>query len=178
MSLYPRRPGTVVEIRRPQPHSVHIATERGVIIHGAMTWFVAYFPGDPQRPADPADPASIRVVATADVANQIVVYRDLADCDPAWVYGTWKHLSEAGTGLLHAPQVVRVWELAAKLAEHRLDADVVPLITREQLESWAGRPLTEDDLDRLDDAIPNSSIPEAIGEIVAGMDSRDGGDVE
>lgn len=92
--------------------------------------------------------------------------------------GTWKHLSEAGTGLLQAPQVVRVWELAAKLAEHRLNADVASLINHEQLESWAGRPLNENDLDRLDDAIPNSSIPEAIGEIVAGVDNRDGMDVE
>lgn len=180
MSLYPRSPGTVVEIRRPQPNAVHFTTERGVILHCAMTWFVAYFPGEPQRFTDPADPASIRVVGTADVnhTDQITGYRDLADCDPTWVFGTWKHLNEAGTGLLQAPHVVRVWELAAKLAEHRLDTDVASLITREQLESWAGRPLSEDDLDRLDDAIPNSSIPEAIGEIVAGMDSRDGGESE
>lgn len=174
MSLYPRHPGTVVEIRRPQPNAIHFTIERGVILHCAMTWLVAYFPGDPQRPADPANPASIRVVGTADVT----AYRDLTDCDPTWVLGTWKHLSEAGTGLLQAPQVVRVWELAAKLAELRLDADVTSLITREQLESWAGRPLDEDDLDRLDDAIPNSSVPDAIGEIVAGMDSKDGRDVE
>lgn len=85
MSLYPRQPGTVVEIRQPQPNAVHYTTERAVILHCAMTWFVAYFPGDPQHPADPADPASIRVMGTADVTNtrQVTAYRDLADCDPA-----------------------------------------------------------------------------------------------
>ncbi len=39
------------------------------------------------------------------------------------------------------------------------------LITREQLEDWARRPLTDDDVASLDDAIPMSSIPEAIGDI-------------
>jgi hypothetical protein len=178
MSLSPRRPGTVVEIRRPQPHSVHVATERGVILHAALKWFVAYFPGDPQRPADPSDPSSIRVVSAADVAHAIVAYRDLSQCDPAWVLGTWQRLREAGPGELQAPQVVGVWELAAQLAQHRLDADAASLITCEQLECWAGRPLTGDDLDQLDEAIPNSTIPDAIGEIVAGMDSGDGGDIK
>ncbi|WP_018685335.1 hypothetical protein [Actinokineospora enzanensis] len=178
MPLLPRRPGTVLEIRRPQPHAVHFTTERGVILHSARNWLVAYFPGDPQHPADPADPAAIRVVGTADVADAIVAYRDLVHCDPAWVLGTWKHLSEAGPGELQAPQVIRIWELAAQLAQHRLDADAASLITHEQLEAWAGRPLTDLDLDRLDVAIPNSSIPAAIGEIVAGLDSKDGREAE
>jgi hypothetical protein len=43
-------------------------------------------------------------------------------------------------------------------------------ITREQLEAWAGRALTDDEVHALDDAIPNSSIPDAVGTIVAGMD--------
>ncbi len=38
-------------------------------------------------------------------------------------------------------------------------------ITREQLERWAGRPLTEVEVDRLTACVPNSSVPEAIGEI-------------
>lgn len=169
MSYVAPPPGTAVEIQRTQPHAVHLVTERGVIIHAAMTWLVAYFPGSPQRPADPADPASIRVLPTADVT----AYRDLADCEPAWVARTWNQLVQAGPGLLQAPQAVRVWELAATLAQHRLDAKVASLITREQLECWAGRPLTDDDLDRLDEAIPESSIPEAIGTIVDGMDTND-----
>lgn len=40
-------------------------------------------------------------------------------------------------------------------------------ITREQIECWAGRRLSDDEIARLDDCIPNSSIPDAIGEIVA-----------
>jgi hypothetical protein len=35
-------------------------------------------------------------------------------------------------------------------------------LTREQLERWSGRTLTDADLERLEDCIPNSSIPEAI----------------
>lgn len=38
-------------------------------------------------------------------------------------------------------------------------------ITREQLNCWAGRDLTDDEVDRLDDAIPHSSIPDAISVI-------------
>lgn len=36
-------------------------------------------------------------------------------------------------------------------------------ITREQLEAWAGRELSDDEVAEIDDAIPDSSIPEAIG---------------
>lgn len=41
------------------------------------------------------------------------------------------------------------------------------LITREQAESWAGRALSDDELERLSDAIPNSSIPDAVDTIVS-----------
>lgn len=44
-------------------------------------------------------------------------------------------------------------------------------LTREQLEKWAG-PLTTDALARLGRDIPDSSIPDAISEIVAGYTSR------
>ena len=43
------------------------------------------------------------------------------------------------------------------------------IITREQIECWAGRTLTDDEISRLDDCIPNSSIPDAIADIVAGI---------
>ena len=39
------------------------------------------------------------------------------------------------------------------------------MLTRFQLEEWAGYPLTDDQVDRLASAIPKSSIPEAINEI-------------
>ena len=35
-------------------------------------------------------------------------------------------------------------------------------LTRGQLNAWAGRTLTDRQVDELEDAIPNSSIPEAI----------------
>jgi hypothetical protein len=42
----------------------------------------------------------------------------------------------------------------------------VLLISAEQIDEWAGRRLTADQLERLAEAIPNSSIPEAIDTIV------------
>ena len=39
-------------------------------------------------------------------------------------------------------------------------------ITRGQLECWARGPLTDEQEERLDDAVPHSSIPEAIDTIV------------
>jgi hypothetical protein len=40
------------------------------------------------------------------------------------------------------------------------------LLTRDQLESWADGPITDDEIVALSDAIPNSSIPSAIDTIV------------
>lgn len=165
---YVALPGTAVEIRWPYAPAGQYVIERGVIIHAAMTWLVAYFPGSPEEPANPWDAGAIRVVPTGDVT----AYPALVDCDPAWVVRTWKHLEKTGIGLLQAPHVVRVWELAAALAQHQLDAPITQLITRGQLESWAGRRLTEDDLAELDEAIPHSTIPVAIGVIIAAFDAR------
>lgn len=50
------------------------------------------------------------------------------------------------------------------------NAHPLELISREQAEAWGGRHLSEDDLACLDDAIPNSSIPDAIGTIVYHLD--------
>lgn len=41
------------------------------------------------------------------------------------------------------------------------------MITREQAEAWCGRTLSDDDVERLEEAIPNSSIPEAVDAIVS-----------
>jgi hypothetical protein len=41
------------------------------------------------------------------------------------------------------------------------------LITRQQAEEWAGRTLTDQEWDRLKQAVPSSSIPDAIATIVA-----------
>lgn len=50
------------------------------------------------------------------------------------------------------------------------DAPLTVTITREQIECWARRPLTDDEIARLDTCIPNSSIPAAIAEIVTQFD--------
>lgn len=44
------------------------------------------------------------------------------------------------------------------------------LISPEQANSWAGRDLTPDEVDRLAEAIPHSSIPEAIATITSSWD--------
>lgn len=46
-------------------------------------------------------------------------------------------------------------------------------ITREQLEAWAGCKLADAEVDAIDDAIPNSSIPDAINEITAAISNVD-----
>lgn len=38
-------------------------------------------------------------------------------------------------------------------------------LTREQLESWACRTLTDEEVEALEESIPNSSIPDAIATI-------------
>lgn len=43
------------------------------------------------------------------------------------------------------------------------------LLTREQIEEWAGRALSDAEIERLEGAIPWSSIPEAINVIVEYM---------
>lgn len=43
-------------------------------------------------------------------------------------------------------------------------------LTRDQLESWAGRALTDEEVEALDTSIPESSIPEAVRTIVESFD--------
>ncbi|WP_159795693.1 hypothetical protein [Puerhibacterium puerhi] len=44
-------------------------------------------------------------------------------------------------------------------------------LTRDQLEAWAGRQLTDDEVSDLDDALPLSSLPEVVGTIAAGWEA-------
>lgn len=46
-------------------------------------------------------------------------------------------------------------------------------LTRDQLESWAGRALSDEEVEVLDGAIPNSSIPDSICIIVESMEPAD-----
>lgn len=58
-----------------------------------------------------------------------------------------------------------------ELVEAVLDRDEGGVrIDRAQLDQWAGRSLSPDEVERLSVAIQYSSVPDAIGEIVAGMD--------
>lgn len=50
-----------------------------------------------------------------------------------------------------------------------------PLITLDQIVRWGGTALTEDEIDRLVAAIPKSSIPDAIADIVAAITADDPG---
>jgi len=43
------------------------------------------------------------------------------------------------------------------------------VLTARELSTWAGRTLTEDELERLAECIEHSSIPEAVATIVAGF---------
>lgn len=52
------------------------------------------------------------------------------------------------------------------------DVDTVApggVVTREQLEQWVGRTLTDRDVRRIIKAIPNSTVPEAIASIADGL---------
>lgn len=52
-------------------------------------------------------------------------------------------------------------------------------ITRDQLEAWAGRTLTDAQVAQLDQIIPDSSIPDAIGVITSeAMQLNDGWESE
>jgi restriction endonuclease S subunit len=46
-------------------------------------------------------------------------------------------------------------------------------LIREQLEAWACQSLTDEQVEQLEDAIPNSSIPEAIATIIDSFDQEE-----
>lgn len=58
-------------------------------------------------------------------------------------------------------------DVAARIQRRANWSDIV--LTAEQIAAWVGRPLTPEETQELDDAIPNSSIPEAIATIVGGL---------
>jgi hypothetical protein len=55
------------------------------------------------------------------------------------------------------------------------DGQLLPGVTiaREQLEAWAGRPLSDDEVQRVADSLPNASVPEAIATIVDSLTEGD-----
>jgi hypothetical protein len=46
-------------------------------------------------------------------------------------------------------------------------------ITRQQLEQWAGRPLTDNEVGQVQEALPNASVPEAIATIIDYLNGDD-----
>lgn len=60
-------------------------------------------------------------------------------------------------------------EAAAILAavESYCEDETGVVITRHQLEAWAGHGLSDEQVQRVSDAIPHSSVPDAIGQIAA-----------
>ncbi len=46
-------------------------------------------------------------------------------------------------------------------------------LTRDQLEAWATRTLTDEQIEQMEEAIPNSSIPDAIGGISDSLHQED-----
>jgi hypothetical protein len=50
------------------------------------------------------------------------------------------------------------------------DNDRVLSFTRAQVQSWAGRELSDDELSDLEDAVPNSTFPETVGLIADALD--------
>lgn len=62
-----------------------------------------------------------------------------------------------------------VQQLVADVDEHlaEMGLRLSDLVGVEQAEAWCGRTLSDDDVERLEEAIPNSSIPEAVDAIVS-----------
>lgn len=97
--------------------------------------------------------------------------QDDREDDGQWDEGLW---AEAGTGtdmVAVMAAVIAPYEAlynGEEEAEEEAPQTPEPLtvtITRDQLECWVGRELSDDEVRALDDAVPHSSIPEAIATI-------------
>ncbi|WP_406639091.1 hypothetical protein [Amycolatopsis sp. WGS_07] len=110
--------GLTVEVPRRRPTPGLPQTERGVVLHSGLMWHLVFFPGDPDRLADPFGLDPVRIVPTGEV----IASWHLRNCDPEWVTSTWNHLSESGPGVLGAPHLVQLWELAAEAARLKTTA--------------------------------------------------------
>ncbi|WIM95791.1 hypothetical protein ACTOB_007925 [Actinoplanes oblitus] len=76
-------------------------------------------------------------------------------------------LHRMGFELGHDACQILANEIRPRVAPASVDDRPTVTITREQVECWAGRTLTDDEVYVLDGCIPNSSIPDAVGDIVA-----------
>ncbi len=83
-------------------------------------------------------------------------------------------LNRIGFELGHDACQTLAREITSRVAPIPGDRRPTVNITREQLECWAGRGLSDAEVATLDDCMPNSSIPDAVADIVAGL--AEGGD--
>jgi len=92
---------------------------------------------------------------------------------PTWTTGLFGRPRRAdwrNHALAAASQVCYLARRVAQL-QHQIDAaDAAALISGAQADAWAGRPLTNDEIDRLSNCIPQSSIPDAVNTIVSSWD--------
>jgi hypothetical protein len=78
-------------------------------------------------------------------------------------------LHRMGFTLGHDACQVLAREITSRTTTVTGDGRPTVIITREQIECWAGRTLTDDEVSHLDDCIPNSSIPDAVADLAAGI---------
>lgn len=110
--------------------------------------------------------------ASRELVDQVIDRAaTLATCNPEVAQG--KVTDEALTGLLEALGDVH---MQLRDGERATDSDIAVktpvVLTRDQIEEWAGTRLTPCEIERLTNAIPHSSIPDAVGEIMAGIQGR------
>jgi hypothetical protein len=65
-----------------------------------------------------------------------------------------------------------VYNIPREEAEMDYPDDDAPGVgfTRAQVQAWAGRALTDEEIERIEEAVSNSSIPEAIGIIASALE--------
>lgn len=115
---------------------------------------------------------TIHELASRELVAQVIDRAAaLAVRPPEVVQG--KVAEEALTGLLEALGDVH---MQLRDGERATDSDIAqetPLIlSRDLIEEWAGARLTPCDMERLTNALPHSSVPDAVGEVMAGIQVR------
>ena len=91
------------------------------------------------------------------------------------------HTGELGRFCLtvEADSAEKAEAIACAMAEGddpEFDDDIVVCFTRGQVNEWAGRRLTGYELSRLHEALPSSSIAEAVSQIAGALGTGDDGD--
>lgn len=88
--------------------------------------------------------------------------------ESAWAHWIWAYSTIDATARALAKQRVLLG-ITPKVEPERAGIT----LTRDQLEAWACRTLTDEEVEALDMAVPDSSIPEAIGTIADSLADSD-----